>query len=58
MNNLRGVLEIKIGLVKGQDDNKLYYEIEIIFEDGSMVNKTTPASKLVVLDFTEGMAEA
>ena len=51
------VLEIRIGLVKDRNNN-LFYEIELVFADGSLINKKIATAKLIVLDLTEGMAEA
>ena len=51
-------IEIRIELVKSEDDCGLYYAIELIYTDGTTWKTEVIAAKMVILDLTEGMDEA
>ena len=46
-------LAMSFQLVLGQDDRRLYAEIEIVYEDGSTAFRRVPANNRVTLHFDE-----
>jgi hypothetical protein len=56
--SLYGPIEIRIDLVKSEDECGLYYAIELIYTDGTTWKTEVIAAKMVILDLTEGMDEA